>query len=150
MDELKIKQYLREISEGNGMSLKEVANRLNVTVWSVRNFVRDGKLDAMKVGRGYLVPQSALYAYIRGKVKPNFDAAEKLDQADMFIPTTMDDEENDDYLKHLATLQSDDEPQADVEPEPEPEPEPDPDEVEAERFEQYRPRPTSFSDGFFG
>lgn len=151
---MKFRQYLKEVSDGEAFDLKETARRLNLSIWSVRIFVREGKLDALKIGRGYLIPRSALYAHIRKRVTPNFDRNEPIAKEDMIVPMTLDDTNMEEYAKHIsgvpAGVEFDPPAETEIEPEPEPEPEKTEDEVEAERFEQYRPRPTSFSDGFFG
>lgn len=57
-------RYTDEIARGEAYSVKEAADRLHLSVWSIRSYIRDGLLDAVYHGRGYLVPASALKRYI--------------------------------------------------------------------------------------
>lgn len=63
-------KYIDEIVNGETYSLKEVSERLHVSVWSVRAYVRDGLIAARKQGREYIVPKSALRDYIMATMEP--------------------------------------------------------------------------------
>lgn len=168
MDEEKLQKYLQEVVDGDAFDVKETARRLNVSVWSVRGYIRDGVLEALKHGRGYVVPKSALYLYITQKVKaPKYELKEKI------VPSFFSDQQKADYEAHatqqdeedLALAQerkaNDDGTRYDLdkilkdngleEEAPEPEDE-EPEIVERDVAPEppRRPRPTSFSDGFFG
>lgn len=168
MDEEKLQKYLQEVVDGDAFDVKETARRLNVSVWSVRGYIRDGVLEALKHGRGYVVPKSALYAYITQKVKaPNYELKEKVvpsvltdeQKADYEAHATKEDEEdlalaqerkaNDDGTRYeLGKLLKDNGLEEAVEEEEVEEPEIIERDVAPEP--PRRPRPTSFSDGFFG
>lgn len=66
-EELK-QQYLDDIANGDAFSVKEAAKRLHVSVWSVRAYIRGGQLEAMHHGREYVIPLTALKAYIVANV----------------------------------------------------------------------------------
>lgn len=70
-------KYIEEILNGDTYTLKEVAERLHVSVWSVRSYVRDGLIVARKQGREYIVPKSALREYIVGNIEPPEPKAKK-------------------------------------------------------------------------
>lgn len=70
-------KYIDEILNGDTYTLKEVAERLHVSVWSVRSYVRDGLIVARKQGREYIVPKSALREYIVGNIEPPEPKAKK-------------------------------------------------------------------------
>jgi excisionase family DNA binding protein len=49
------------------MTPEEVAERLAITPKTVRRFLREGRLKAMKVGRLWRVRESDLLAYMKGE-----------------------------------------------------------------------------------
>lgn len=49
------------------MTPEEVAERLALTPKTVRRFLREGRLKAMKVGRLWRVRESDLLAYMKGE-----------------------------------------------------------------------------------
>ena len=51
-------------------SLEEVSNILRISHRTVWNYVKAGKLDAIKVGREWRVPEETLLKFIYGD-KPN-------------------------------------------------------------------------------
>lgn len=73
-------KYVEEILAGETYTIKDVAERLHVSVWSVRSYVRDGKLGAHKRGREYIVPKSALRDFILGTTTaPDSQTAEPIE-----------------------------------------------------------------------
>ncbi len=46
---------------------REVADKLETTVFSVIRWITDGKLKASKVGRSYRIPEQELYNLLMGK-----------------------------------------------------------------------------------
>jgi excisionase family DNA binding protein len=54
-------------------TIEETATRCRVSVFTVRRWVNANKLQAKKVGRRWLVPESALNAYL-GADKPQIES----------------------------------------------------------------------------
>ncbi len=49
------------------IEVEEVAKILHVTVETVRTYIREGKLPAFKVGRGYLVDRAEVYKFLQAR-----------------------------------------------------------------------------------
>ena len=47
------------------LTMQEVANRLKVSVWTVRRYIRDGKLKAIKLNRGLRVREEDLERFLQ-------------------------------------------------------------------------------------
>lgn len=59
----------RMIKEVEGMSeqiytVSEVSERLKVSVQSVRNYIKDGRLLAFRCGKGFRITQKSLFNFI--------------------------------------------------------------------------------------
>ena len=52
------------------MTVGEVAEKLRVSEKTVRNWIRDGRLVAVRVGRQYRILRSEYEAFVAGKEKP--------------------------------------------------------------------------------
>lgn len=52
------------------LSVFDVAKRLNVHVRTVRNYVRDGRLKAVRVGKQYRISRADLEAFTGGPIPP--------------------------------------------------------------------------------
>ncbi len=52
-------------------ALEEVADRLGLHVRTVRNYVRDGRLGAVRIGKQYRVSQADLHALTGGRARPD-------------------------------------------------------------------------------
>jgi len=46
---------------------EEVAAICRVTVWTVREWIKDGKLNGIKRGRSYLIPEEDLKTYLEAR-----------------------------------------------------------------------------------
>jgi excisionase family DNA binding protein len=61
-------------------SVKEAAGLLGISPWTVRSYIRDGKLPSVRLGRRVLVTEDALEHFVAScqdpvKVKVTTDAA---------------------------------------------------------------------------
>jgi excisionase family DNA binding protein len=52
-------------------ALEEVADRLGLHVRTVRNYVRDGRLGAVRIGKQYRVSRADLHALTGGSARPD-------------------------------------------------------------------------------
>lgn len=52
------------IDDLKAYTVQEAAELLNVTAQTVRHLIKDGKLPAQKVGRPYMITETALKDYI--------------------------------------------------------------------------------------
>jgi len=60
------------------LSIKEVANILGVTIWTVRNYIKEGKLDCYKISRrNYKISSKHLAEFLNKTKNQNFDEKEK-------------------------------------------------------------------------
>lgn len=133
--------------EGNTFTSKEVAERLHVSIWSVRAYIRDGDLPARKQGREYVVPETALRDYIRKQFKGPDPVAPEPVQRAMATGTSATDAWRSRNAKGASALNAQ---TRSVSSEPAAEPTPEEPEVEeVEEVQPTRPRPASFgSNGF--
>lgn len=45
-------------------TLPEIADKLNLTVYTIRNYIKAGKLKAIKMGKSYRVEEAALKEFL--------------------------------------------------------------------------------------
>lgn len=143
----KEEQYIDDFMEGNTFTSKQVAERLHVSIWSVRAYIRDGVLPARKQGREYVVPESALRDYIRRQFKGPDPVAPEPVQRAMATGASASDAWRARNAKGASALNAQIR-SASSEPAAEPAPE-EPVNEEVDEVQPKRPRPASFGrDGF--
>lgn len=45
------------------ITVAEIADKFHVSVWAVREWIKSGKLNAIRPGKSYLVPRSELVRF---------------------------------------------------------------------------------------
>lgn len=53
------------LKEDKYLTIEEVADKLRVTAWTVREWVKSGRLQAIKPGHQYLIAESVLERFER-------------------------------------------------------------------------------------
>lgn len=56
-------------------SVEQVANLLGLHVKTVRNYVRDGRLKAVRIGKQYRIAREDLEAFMGGAAEPSAETA---------------------------------------------------------------------------
>lgn len=49
------------------MTVKQAAERLDVDIETIRRAIRAGKIEAIQLGRGYRIAETALEKYVQGQ-----------------------------------------------------------------------------------
>jgi excisionase family DNA binding protein len=55
------------------LSLREAARLLGISPWTVRRFIRQGRLTPVAMGRRVLLQQSTLEAFVQANRRPSDD-----------------------------------------------------------------------------
>ncbi|MBB6171637.1 excisionase family DNA binding protein [Nocardiopsis mwathae] len=64
-------------------SVEQVADHLSLHVRTVRNYIRDGRLDAVRIGKQYRITHEALEAFTGHPVTPAHDTPRARGQAEV-------------------------------------------------------------------
>jgi len=57
---------MQQVNGISMFSLRDLEDQLPVSYWGIRNYIRDGRLKAVKIGRAYWVSEQNLADFLNG------------------------------------------------------------------------------------
>jgi len=55
------------------LTIDRTAQRLSLSAWTIRGYVRAGKLASVKIGRRVLIPTSEIYRLVGENLRPSVE-----------------------------------------------------------------------------